>query len=121
MVVTPAGAGRFAALVGVTQQERGPLEWLRDRWGGQIHIHKSGFSRRPCWRLALSTQQAAVLCADVLPYLQVKQEQAANLIEFAASRRRSGGRAPASVTEIATWVAFVERSRALNNRDAIGG
>lgn len=117
----PDGTTRagYTAHVVITQQDLAPLRWMQQRWGGFIHPHKSGFSKRPCWRLNVSARQALVLCEDMLPFLQVKQLQAENLIAFQKPRKRGTRGITITEADLAPQREFHKESLRLNQGGAI--
>jgi hypothetical protein len=54
-----------------------PLPWLAQRWGGGISVQRRRYRRGPP-QLSWSCRQedAAVFLGDVVPYLQVRRQQA---------------------------------------------
>jgi len=71
----------------VGQRTREPLTFLCELFGGSIHQEKT----RPMWKWVVSHRTASKALTELLPYLVVKQDQAALALRF-QSRRRVGGK-----------------------------
>lgn len=75
-------------MVSVTQQDPRPLEALKARYGGNIHLDKKAASgewrqkSNVVWRWRLNNAEAVEFLKQVLPFLIVKKEQAAAAIEW---------------------------------------
>ena len=61
--------------VHVTQNDRAPLDWLRERFGGSV-LWERHAPRNPRHRWVTSGAPAKEFLAAVLPYLIVKRERA---------------------------------------------
>lgn len=60
-----------------------PLRKLQDKWGGKVWKSKSRNPNwRPVWTWEVRGLDAVVFLKDVLPYLQVKEKQAAAAIDY---------------------------------------
>lgn len=74
----------------VTQRVRPPLERLQDLFGGSLSKART----RNLYMWTVTTAQAAVVLAELLPFLTCKAEQARIALAFQA-RRKKGGHARA--------------------------
>ncbi len=80
-------------LLQVAQTSLGPLEKLKELWGGRIGERKHGNPRRaPIWGWWVSGKDAAQAIAELRPYLLVKREQADIALEFAQLKRQRPSR-----------------------------
>ncbi len=77
------GSHRGALEIGSTSAAL--MEWLSARLGGSVIGPRVRAGRRNWYRWRLSGRAAGALCARLLPYLVIKPEAAALLVEFGLS------------------------------------
>lgn len=83
------GKGRPRQLrVTASQIVPGPIEWLRERWGGAMTVN--AYSRRPMFIWIASTRGALAFLEDIRPWLKVKGEQAD--VAIALQRSKNGAK-----------------------------
>lgn len=101
-ILRPRAKARSLLLhIQVSQIVREPLEMFQSRFGGTIHLTNRGqspLSRRPIWAWHAGPRAGAAALQEMLPFLVVKQSQAAIAIEF-QSRMKWGTNKPPSDEE----------------------
>jgi hypothetical protein len=94
---------RFELRIHIPQIAVGVLEWMKEKFGGSVDAHGGP----KCSRWLMTGPEAAGFLETVMPYLNVKRQQAETALQFAATfpeRRKSNGRAgfervPAQIRE----------------------
>lgn len=115
---------QFRWHVSVMLTDARPLVWLARTFGGTVHSYpprKPGHQGVSYWRL--SNRRAAVFCELLLPYLQIKREQADLALAFyndpTLCLTRHGGRGPQlPADELGRRRVYVGKIRTLNRRGA---
>lgn len=97
-----------------------PLLRARDRWAGRVYGYKRPGRDRICHRWQACGQKASAFLSDVLPFLLVKQRQAALALELQArinATRHNRLRLP---SEMAERYRLRDAIKALNARKYFG-
>ncbi len=99
MPITSMGSGhrytdkyvRYQMFVGLGMNYHPLIAKICDQFGGAVHrndsAHKKSANNRICYSWRLSSNKAAEFLKQILPYLQVKDEEAKLAIEFQAHMR----------------------------------
>jgi len=86
---------RYEAAVVVTNTDRPLMDWLQSEFGGSLRQRQQDKPHhKPTYSWKLSEQQASGFCQEILPYLRVKKQQAALLIELKAGVATAGQARP---------------------------
>jgi hypothetical protein len=110
------GHWQKVAKVCVSQNDPRPLEWLIERWGGQLRRARHvKLSTGIYWQYQLPARKATRLVEDVLPFLLVKREVAENFLAFESYRPQSR---KLSDDDLSHLYELVNRSHILNGRPA---
>lgn len=80
------------ATLTIAMTDRAPLDWASETFGAKVYEKRvTGAAEngwKQCYVWLVSTQKAAEILRNVLPFLKVKREQAALLVELADIRER---------------------------------
>ncbi len=107
----------YRSSVTITMTDLPVLEWVKRTAGvGNICVKKArSQNHKQAWSWTAWSNEAALLLAQILPYLRVKAQQAENLIEFQGAMRRPGSKG-LSDEEWAFREAHYNKSQCLNQR-----
>jgi hypothetical protein len=73
--------------VNVTQASKPVIDWFQSLWGGGVHYRKpTGRTKKPAWQISITGVRAERFLEDILPYLKVKKESAAEKLNRWKSR-----------------------------------
>lgn len=91
---TPRGATYWSLTMNITNTVRAPMDKYRELTNvGVVYRADGGNSVTPAYRWAVCSKEAERLLREIIPYLQIKSEQASLAIEFRSkSPVRLGGR-----------------------------
>lgn len=90
-----------------------PLECLRAKYGGSIHIAYAAYgNRQTCWVWHVASRKASAFLRAIVPHLVVKREKALKAIYLA--HRITTGKSIVSVDE---WQAREKLAKQVNNSD----
>ncbi len=103
--------GVMSLFIKVGQVNPAPLERFRQRFGGAIHPLSRYGNQRQAYQWTLSTKKAQAALEQLLPYLQVKQDEARMAIALQWQISESGrhGRKRLDPLDIAGREALYER------------
>jgi len=96
---------QYVINAGMTNLNRGILDFLRDKFGGDIQERNRANRWRTCYELRLSPGNAIPFFKAILPYLKVKQSQVElalelhKIIEKSLRAKGQGAKTPAFETE----------------------
>lgn len=73
---TRRGAVYHAPVVGIAGTRREPHDLAASVWGGNVWVHNPGGGYRPQFQWARQGKGAALIIADLAPFLRVKRDNA---------------------------------------------
>ena len=73
---------RISLFAVVSNTNESLLQWLKDKFGGQVRQYKRREDRKACWVWRICAQQAAGFLEAVRPYLIVKSSEVDLALEF---------------------------------------
>lgn len=118
-----ATAGRptfYGLALSASQVERGPLDKLREMFGGAIHLQqpsqRQSANASPYYNWMVTGRTAAAAIRIMLPYFTLKLERARLGLEFQSHVRTKTGRIPIRPEELALRELYFEKMRVLNLR-----
>lgn len=97
-------------VISVAQNHKQPLLRLQRRFGGTIHSRVKGNTHS--WYWVCSSAIAVAAIKEMVPFLEMKKEQAELAIEF-QSRKQPRGRPPLTDAEVRRNQSDYEKMRAL--------
>jgi hypothetical protein len=111
----------FASEAHITCQmmDKQSIVLLHETFGGNIHAYEyPQYKTKMLYHWRISGKQAAEAAKELLPYLQIKREQAKNIIAYAKilRPRNIGPQAKLTLAEETLRRSFCEKARALNAR-----
>lgn len=102
--------------VGITNTDRGLIDWLLLTFGGHVSDNSHSPSRkkqRPCWAWRIMGNQAKTFLETLHPYLRIKREQAEIAIAFQTERAGLCNRVGPQVLDRREWYRSQLRSLTL--------
>lgn len=113
-----ARTGLYHSCLTITMTDKNVLEWVKDVTGvGSVLSKKMAKRFKPAWTWQVWSDEAAKLLIKLLPYLQVKQTHANNLIAFQGVMKQPPcGSKGLSSQQKRERHAHYERSKELNKR-----
>jgi len=88
-------AGQYWLQVNVTQNQRAPLDALKQRFGGRVNVLSQPPDKkltRPIWRWTIDADKAAAFLREVRPFLRIKGVVADIGLEFQEKMIRKDGK-----------------------------
>ena len=73
---------RISLFATISNTNKPLLQWLKDKFGGQVKQYKKRVGRKTCWVWRICAKQAAEFLEAVRPYLIVKLSEVDLALEF---------------------------------------
>jgi hypothetical protein len=82
---------RYNAVVGIKHTKRELLEWMKEKFGGNIYgVPCRSIAHAPSWEWRVTHLAAAAFVQQIMPYLLLKKRNAELILEVQGTAKRWG-------------------------------